>query len=463
MNRDFLRPLLIIALAAVLVGFIAWLIPESENSFFPIKKLSWFSSPKAAAESVETDSAVVAEAPLIQSDLFPLKSFIKKLNDPGASLRIAYFGDSIIEGDLITAKLRQGLQSTHGGVGVGMVGITSIVSGFRQTIRHSFAKNWEIISFMNGNKNDISLGITGFVYIPRNYYVAEKAIEPLQLDSLAVMDSSHVATPAPQKQSTRYYVNTNPWVEYSATDVPGGAAAFSQIRLFYSHASDSSFVSASFDGAPKQKFRLQSGSAVLSLNLSQAAPIKKIRLEFSAWDPIHLYGVSFDEPKGAYVDNYPIRGYSGMYFQRIHADILKGFQNQLDYDLIVLQYGENVSNPKLRDYSYYERGMKKTIQHIQTALPNMPILLISAHDRSIKDGVNYITSPDIPYLVSAQSRVAKDTNCGFWNLFAAMGGYGSMPNYVNHKPAWAGKDYTHFTRNGADNIASMLVQYLKGD
>lgn len=462
MNRDFLRPLLIIGLAAILVGFIALIIPASENSFFPIKKLAWFTNLKPEPETEVIDSAVVAEAPLIKSDLMPLEHFLTKLNDPGSRLRIAYFGDSIIEGDLITAKLRQELQSTHGGSGVGIVGITSIVSGFRQTIRHSFAKNWESISFMNGNKNDISLGITGYTYIPRNYYVAEKTIEPLQLDSLAVMDSSHVATPKPQKKSTRYYVNTNPWVEYSAAGTAGGASAFTNIRLFYSNASDSSYVYAIFDGAPKQKLRLQSGSSVQALNLGQATPIKKIRLEFSAWDPIHVYGVSFDDAAGAYVDNYPIRGYSGMYFQRIHPAILKAFQNHLAYDLIVLQYGENVSNPKLRDYSYYEKGMKKTIQHIQSALPDVPILLISAHDRSIKDGGNYITSPDIPYLVSAQSRVAKDTACGFWNLFAAMGGYGSMPNYVNHKPAWAGKDYTHFTRSGADNIAQMLINYLKG-
>jgi hypothetical protein len=64
--------------------------------------------------------------------------------------------------------------------------------------------------------------------------------------------------------------------------------------------------------------------------------------------------------------------------------------------------------------------------------------------------------------VATQSKVALDTKTGFWNLFAAMGGKDSMPVYVANKPAWAGKDYTHFTRAGGDHVASMLLSYLKG-
>jgi hypothetical protein len=251
-------------------------------------------------------------------------------------------------------------------------------------------------------------------------------------------------------------------VEYAAAGIAGGAPTFSNIRLFYSMASDSSFVSVSVDGSPAQKRRLKAGSGVQVLDLSSATPIQKIKLVFSAYDPIHVYGVSFDEPRGAYVDNFPIRGYSGMYFQRIHNDVLKGFHKYLNYDLIILQYGENVSSPKITDYSYYERGMKLTIKHIQDALPGVPILLVSAHDRSIKLNGNYHTSPDIPYLVKTQSKVAEEMKTGFWNLFAAMGGNDSMPTYVAHKPAWAGKDYTHFTRSGGEHVAVMLYNYLKG-
>lgn len=462
MNKEFIRPLIIVVMATLMIGLIAWLVPAKEAGVIKVKKMTWFERLYQKQVIAKADTLIAAEAATLASDLMPIKSFIAKLNNPKANLRIAYFGDSIIEGDLITGKLRQDLQASHGGTGVGLVPITSIVAGFRQTIKHNFSKNWESISFMTPHSKEVSLGFTGFTFIPRNYYVSETTIEAQKLDSLAVMDSSLVATPKPQKKTARVYVNNAPWVEYIASPVAGGASAFTHIRLFYSNATDSSIVKVSLDGSSMQTKRLSNGSGVQVLSLNETSPVNKIKLEFSAHDPIHVYGVSFDEPQGAYVDNFPIRGYSGMYFQRIHNDILKGFQRYLNYDLIVLQYGENVSDPKITDYSYYERGMKNTIKHIQSALPDVPILMISAHDRSIKINGSYRTSPDIPYIVKTQSNVAKAMNVGFWNLFAAMGGIDSMPNYVSHQPAWAGKDYTHFTRSGGIQIATMLLKYLKG-
>ena len=188
-----------------------------------------------------------------------------------------------------------------------MVPITSIVAGFRQTIRHEFSKNWESVSFMTSGRSGLPLGITGYTFIPRNYFMAEKAIDPGQLDSLALSDSTALAKPKVEKKSSRYYVNYDPWVEYSASNISGGASSFSRIRLFYSHASDSSLVRVSWDGSAKQKKSLQGGNGVQVLDLSSATPIQKIRLEFNAHDPIHVYGVSFDEASGAYIDNFPIR------------------------------------------------------------------------------------------------------------------------------------------------------------
>ena len=34
---------------------------------------------------------------------------------------------------------------------------------------------------------------------------------------------------------------------------------------------------------------------------------------------------------------------------------------------------------------------------------------------------------------------------GYWDLYDVMGGEGSMVQWVEHRPAWAVKDYIHFT------------------
>ena len=63
-------------------------------------------------------------------------------------VRIAYFGDSFIEADILTADLREMLQQKYGGCGVGFVTITSMTSGFRPTVRHSFS-GWQSHSVMD--------------------------------------------------------------------------------------------------------------------------------------------------------------------------------------------------------------------------------------------------------------------------------------------------------------------------
>lgn len=474
MNKDFWRPLLIVVIAVILVGLIAMLVPAWENDIFPIRKMSWFTSLIKAA-AVEPDS-VIAEIPKVEHESTALHPFLRSLaqlpvlegkepllksRKPGSTrhLRIAYYSDSTIEGDLICAPLRSEFQNVYGGKGVGMMPITSIVSGFRQTIRHSFSRNWESLSFMSSTRSELSLGITGYTFIPRPYYTAQRSVQ--QPDSLTMGDSLVVAAPV-KTESARYYVDYDPWVEYKAVDIAGGAGRFEHIRLFYSAATDSSKVSVSYDAQPAQSFWLSSRTGVQALDISPAQGVKSVRLQFSRRDPIHVYGLSFDAPNGVYVDNYPIRGYSGMYFSRIHADVLADFQRHLDYDLVILQYGENVSNPANRDYSNYKNAMQRTLQHIQKAMPDVPVLIISAHDRSIKNASGYHTSPDIPILIRNQGELAQENDVAFWNLYEAMGGYNSMIGLVNQKPALASSDYTHFNRRGADYVAKMLLAFLTG-
>ncbi len=70
-----------------------------------------------------------------------LNNFLEKLAELKSGkkrkIRIAYFGDSMIEGDLLTQTVRKLLQQQFGGSGVGFVPITSQVSKFRQSVVHN--------------------------------------------------------------------------------------------------------------------------------------------------------------------------------------------------------------------------------------------------------------------------------------------------------------------------------------
>jgi hypothetical protein len=82
-----------------------------------------------------------------------------------SKVRIAYFGDSMIEGDMISQDFRSLMQDEFGGEGVGFVPITSIVSKYRRTVKHSHS-NWTTYNLLKGPPKNVSLGISGYCFVP---------------------------------------------------------------------------------------------------------------------------------------------------------------------------------------------------------------------------------------------------------------------------------------------------------
>ena len=81
-------------------------------------------------------------------------------------------------------------------------------------------------------------------------------------------------------------------------------------------------------------------------------------------------------------------------------------------------------------------------------------------DKSYRKNGVYQTDPSVPILVEAQKRMAKDNKLAFWSLYDAMGGYGSMVNWVEGDTAFANRDYTHFNFKGARKVGKLLFSKL---
>jgi hypothetical protein len=95
-----------------------------------------------------------------------LGAFFKSLNQvKSRPVRIAFFGDSFIEGDILAGNFRDTLQLLFGGKGVGYVPVASDVAQYRTTILHTFS-NWKTYSFV-GHKSPYSpLGTPGYCFVP---------------------------------------------------------------------------------------------------------------------------------------------------------------------------------------------------------------------------------------------------------------------------------------------------------
>ena len=351
---------------------------------------------------------------------------LHKLGKGKKKVRIAYFGDSMIEGDLITQDFRSIMQDRFGGDGVGFMPVTSIVAGFRQSIIHSFSPNWKEYNLLDPATSEHALGITGHTFIP-------------------VYSAAGDDTTISGNES---------WVKYTAVGRKH-LSRFGSVRMFYGHTDSRNSVSLN-EG---KSFGLTGTSAVNEVCLCPHS-MQSFKASFNCVAPLNVYGFSMEGDTGIVLDNFSFRGNSGMPLTKMPYSVLAGMNKYLGYDLIILHYGVNVVNEKVRDYSWYERGMTEVVKHLQNCFPDASILIIGAGDKSTRIEGQYVTDPSIPVVIESQRRVAKNTHAAFWNFYEAMGGEGSMIKWVKGDTVFANSDYTHFNSKGARKVGTLLYNYL---
>jgi hypothetical protein len=341
-------------------------------------------------------------------------------------VRIAYFGDSMIEGDLITQDFRSLLQDKFGGDGVGFMPVTSIVAGFRQSVIHAFSLNWKDYTLLDAVPADHGLGITGHTFVP--FYTGNGS------DSFASDNSS--------------------WVRFSTVSRKH-LNHFGSVHMFYGRSPGKNSIA-----LRGTKSLPLNGDAVVNELTLNPVPGQGFTATFNCQSALNVYGFSMESDSGIVLDNFSFRGNSGMPLTKMPFSVLSGLNKYLQYDLIVLQYGVNVVNQKVKDFGWYEKGMTEVVRHLQNCFPQASILIIGAGDKSTRIEGEYITDPSVPIVIEAQRKVAEKTNTAFWNFYEAMGGEGSMVKWVKGDTVFANTDYTHFNWRGANKVGGLLYNYI---
>lgn len=357
-----------------------------------------------------------------------LATFFEKLfqleTKKTGNVRIAYFGDSMTDGDLIVKDFRTYFQEKFGGQGVGFVNITSESATSRSSITHEFSENWKTQSYLKVKQPLHPFGVNGHVFYAN--------------------DTANVA-----------------WVKYKANKTRF-ATVLPRPTLFYGSSSNKEGKINYVIGTDTISKKISPNSLLNALVLSESN-LKSIKVDFKQADSIPIYGFNFDDGKGVHVDNFSNRGNSGLPIGSFDVATMRAFQSKLNYDLIILQYGANVLNYGSLNYSWYEKRMAKVVAHLKECFPGVAILIISTADKATKYDLEMKTDSAVVPLNTAQKRYAIKSESSFVNMFTLMGGDGSMIQWVEQEPAKANKDYTHFNHRGAKEAANLIfLQLNKG-
>lgn len=337
---------------------------------------------------------------------------LNNINNLGRPVRIAFVGDSFIEGDILVADFRAKMQQHFGGRGVGFIPIASNVAQYRPTIKQS-ADGWNTYSIIK-NKN-------------RKYVLSGLQFEP----------ASHNAS-----------------IRFQTVDMYPGLEEVSSLKLIYSKNEDTDILLKS--DTDTSLYELPPTTHITQFEMK--GPFTKGTLQFKNAQGLNAVGIALEDNHGVIVDNFSLRGNSGIIMSALDSESCRDLQRIRPYDLIVLQYGLNVASDSVREYSWYRNQMVTVIQHIQDCFPGADILMLGVSDRSHKRGGSYSTMPAVLSLLRAQRQTAKKTEIAFWSIFAAMGGQNSMVKYVNS--SWASKDYTHLSFRGGREIANALYDAI---
>ena len=342
-----------------------------------------------------------------------LSNFSEKLHQlrttKKGKIRIAYFGDSMIEGDLLTQTLRKLLQKEFGGYGVGFLPIHSKVAGFRQTATVK-SSGWETINFMDKGAKNMYISGFSFSGLGNGNFTDRTVTTPPSLQKFLIYGQSNGGS-----------------IDYDGTSI-------------------------SLQGNDLVNAQLLSNNNATSFEFKSN----------SATTP--FYGVSFESENGIILDNFSFRGITGVEFRKIDENFLKAVQKANHYDLIVMQYGVNLLfRPNDTDYSYYTKNMTPVLEKFISAFPKTDILLVSSADRAFRYNGEYQTAKGLPNLLETQAKLAYDHHLAFFNLFETMGGENSIVDWASQKPPLANKDYVHPNGKGADILAEKLFHAIMND
>lgn len=367
-----------------------------------------------ADDSAKTVTCYISD--FRKDGLMPLEKFnkaLKKTEKDKTITRIAFLGDSMIEGDLITQTLRDKLQHRFGGKGVGYMPIVSQTAHIRESIHHKYSSNWSVLSITK-NLGDRNLGLSGYVFKPKGI--------------------SSVKYEAPKNISD----NLN---------------QFNIVKLYFGKNNPEDYIT--FSG---NNIYLNGATDYNQLILNDSIPVTEAELIFHCSYNTNIYGVSFESPEGVILDNYSVRGNTGIPLIGLSQSLLRNTDSVMQYSLIILQYGLNIVEPETKDLSFYAKTMIPAVNNLKECFPNADILIMSVSDKCYKRGGSYITEPSVPLIIQAQEEISKETGCAFWNLFQTMGGDNSMENWVSNN--LANKDYTHFNISGAEKVGTYFYDQL---
>ena len=338
-------------------------------------------------------------------------------------VRIMHYGDSQIECDRITSLLRQKFQEEFGGMGVGLVPALQTIPTF--TLSSSIVPD-DVPQYLAYGPADMRSEGNFYGPLARVTHIPEHAT--IRLTGIGGKDY-----PLSRRFSRITVITRQP-----ATLLLKTGEEEEPLEMTCETAGEPCFYTETFSKA-----------------------LNSVTLEVEG--ETDILGIQLDGQTGVSMDNIPMRGSSGRDLMSISRTSIRPFFERENVALVILQFGGNsipyLTRAKLHDFKESIMQLIRTFQQLE---PQAKVLFIGPADmaRNSEDG-ELESYPILPALNDSLRAAANEAGAAYWNMYAAMGGRGSIIRWVEANPQLAGEDYIHFTPLGAKKIAQLLFDTLR--
>ena len=343
--------------------------------------------------------------------------FVNKLID-GDNVRIAFLGDSYIEGDILSVDFREKLQEMFGGRGVGFVPCSLPFAIHRTSVKRTDS---------------------GF-------------------SSYSILKSGEV----PSEHRSRFFISgylsaggRGATARWQTTDLKPHLDSCSRARILLT-CRDTCNIELTLNDTLKHNVGISGADYVRELYVE--APVNSLKMRVVSGNVL-CYGASFEGGRGVTVDNYSIRGNSGYAIFGTGAATNCQFDKILDYDLVILEYGLNAMQPGQRTFTKFQSKLRDMITYCETCFPNAAILVLGVSDRSINEGGSWNSINSVKYMSPVQRAAAKSCGATYWAMGDVVMSYGGINGFV--KNGWAAGDHIHINFKGGARIADALTMAIK--
>lgn len=389
--------------------------------------------------SYEVESAV--DLQMTEAGKANLHQFFEALSSAASEqkrISILHYGDSQIEGDRITGFVRERIQNQFGGNGPGMIPATNVYEtyGFNQSYSENFTR---YTCFGGARLSNAKYGAMASAsrFTPEYELKTENTLDSLDL-----------------KEVTG-------WIEVGASNrARPRARSFNNVKMHYNSCIAPTMLRVYENGKIIHEDSLIMDGGQHSVHLSFASTPGKLKFEFKGKISPNICAFSLEGDYGVQVSNIGMRGSSGTVWGAMNQSVLATMYREANTKLVIMQFGGN-SVPSFKDSSNvrnFASYFKSQINTVKRLNPGAMVIVIGPSDMSkLEEGI-YNTYPLLPYCIEQMIAVTKSSGAAYWNLYAGMGGYNSMPAWV--EKGMAGSDYIHFSGAGTNFAAQLFYNAL---